>query len=125
MATAERHTEISDRFLRQAEAEFRKGDMLQASEKAWGAVAHFVRAVAEQQGWISGSHRDTNRNALELIRVTPNPDELKALLGVVNSLHANFYEDFYEREMVESGIEAAGVLIAEMRAVQQNGRLRA
>lgn len=35
MAAAEQHREISSQFLEHAEDEFRKGDLLQASEKAW------------------------------------------------------------------------------------------
>ncbi len=36
MATVEQHRDISTQFLDQAEQEFNKGDLLQASEKAWG-----------------------------------------------------------------------------------------
>ena len=48
MATTARHQEISDQFLSDAEVEFQRGDLLQASEKAWGAVAHYIEAVAQQ-----------------------------------------------------------------------------
>ena len=50
MATAEQHTEISDEFLERAQEELRMGDLLQASEKAWGAVAHCVKSVASEVG---------------------------------------------------------------------------
>ena len=56
MATAEQHQEISTQFLTHAEDELRKGDLLQASEKAWGAVSHYVNSVARQRGWPLGSH---------------------------------------------------------------------
>ncbi|MCY4437059.1 MAG: hypothetical protein OXE05_06965 [Chloroflexi bacterium] len=56
MATAEQHREISLQFLDHAEDELRKGDFLQASEKAWGAVSHFVSSVARQRNWPLGSH---------------------------------------------------------------------
>ena len=46
VVTAEQHREISAQFLDHAEDEFRKGDLLQASEKAWGAVSHHVNSVA-------------------------------------------------------------------------------
>ena len=36
MASADQHRAISTQFLDQAEQEFSKGDLLQASEKAWG-----------------------------------------------------------------------------------------
>ena len=52
MATVAQHQEISERFLSHAEEEFEKGDLLQASEKAWGAVAHYVKSVAKAAGWV-------------------------------------------------------------------------
>ena len=58
MATTERHEAIRAVFLDHAEEEFEKDDMLQASEKAWGAVAHYVKSVAKANGWSDGSHRD-------------------------------------------------------------------
>ena len=36
MATATEHRGISDSFLDNAERELEQGDLLQASEKAWG-----------------------------------------------------------------------------------------
>ena len=51
MATTDQHTETSERLLAQAEAEFEAGDLRQASEKAWWAVAGYVGAVAEENGW--------------------------------------------------------------------------
>ena len=40
-------------------------------------------------------------------------------LGVANSLHANFYEDFYDEVMVKSGIEDARDLIAAMKTASR------
>ena len=57
MATAERHAEISAIFLGHAEDLFRAGDSLQASEKAWGAVAHRLKSIAQRRNWPSGSHQ--------------------------------------------------------------------
>ena len=74
MATTTRHEEISDRFLEHAREEFDKGDMLQASEKAWGAVAHYVKSVAKARGWPDGSHWDIANNARKLLDLTPDPD---------------------------------------------------
>lgn len=109
MTIAERHQEISSQFLEQAEAEFQTGDLLQASEKAWGAFAHCVKAIAQEKGWEHNSHRHLNRCAGQLLRqISP---EHVYLLGVVNALHANFYEDFYDEDAVGSSIGAAKMLI--------------
>ena len=57
MTVVNDHLEISRQFMRQAEGELRQGDSLQASEKAWGAAAGALKAVAEQRGWSHGRHR--------------------------------------------------------------------
>ena len=46
LATTEFHIATSRRLLEQAEREYRAGDVLQASEKGWGAAAHAVKAIA-------------------------------------------------------------------------------
>ena len=119
MATVAQHQEISERFLSHAEEEFKKGDLLQASEKAWGAVAHYVKSVAkEQEDWDAESHVGVNRSARKLVEETDEPKVNMSRLGVANSLHANFYEDFYDEVMVRSGIEDARDLIAAMKTAR-------
>jgi hypothetical protein len=114
MATIARHQEISKRFLDQASEELGKGDLLQASEKAWGALSHFLESVAKEQGWLSRSHLRTNNNARRLIELTSEPRGNMDKLGVLNALHANFYADFYSEELVAHGIEAARELLADL-----------
>ena len=60
MATAEQHRKISTQFLEHAEDELRKGDLLQASEKAWGAVSHYVNSIARQQELAYGIAQATD-----------------------------------------------------------------
>ena len=110
MATAERHRELSARLLDQAEEELRKGDLLQASEKAWGAVVHCVNSIARERGWPVGSHRNVNENALRLIR-GPAYSEHRRRLTTLNALHANFYEDYLADEMVQDGVADARELV--------------
>ena len=119
MATRTRHEEISQRFLDHAEAEFQKGDMLQASEKAWGAVAHYVKSVARTNDWPNTSHRDIADNAGRLIRRTSDPKGNKRKFRLVNALHANFYEENLQSANVEIGIEDARALIDAMRQVKR------
>ncbi len=114
MTTVARHQEISKRFLEQADEELQKGDLLQASEKAWGAFAHFVESVARGRGWSSGSQRSININAGRLIDQTWDPKRNMARLGTMNALHANFYADFYPEDLVAHGIGAARKLLADL-----------
>ena len=112
MATAEQHREISAQFLDHAEDEFRKGDLLQASEKAWGAVSHYVNSVARQRGWPLGSHKHLIENGNKLISRDPaHANHRRRLLRSVGALHANFYQAFLDEDSVRDGIEDARELI--------------
>ncbi len=115
MVTAEQHREISAQFLDHAEDEFRKGQLLQASEKAWGAVSHYVNSIARQRGWPLGSHRRLIENANTLISRDPaNAEHRRRLLRSVEALHANFYNAFLDEESVREGIQDARELIKSL-----------
>ena len=123
MATATRHHEIGETFLKHAEEEFEKGDLLQASEKAWGAVAHYVKAVARERRWRENrSHVHIRQNASILIDHTNNPDNCKWMLAAVAGLHTNFYEEEFSEGDVRSGINAAKTLIDELRRAEESGK---
>jgi hypothetical protein len=47
----EEHKDISRRFFTKAADALAEEDLLQASEKLWGASAHMIKAVAEARGW--------------------------------------------------------------------------
>ena len=116
MTTLESHADVSRRFIDQAAAEFSQGDFLQASEKAWGAAAHAVKAVAGDRGWQHDSHRDLFRCARRLSEETGQP-EIRELFSVANSLHTNFYERWMDPETVEGNIESVRRLLDRLEAV--------
>ena len=118
MATTARHEEISYRFLEHANEEFEKDDMLQASEKAWGAVAHYVKSVAKANGWSDGSHRDIAVNARRLLDLTPDPEGNRKRFALINMLHVNFYEEDLDPKDVKLGIRDARLLIDAMREAE-------
>ena len=60
----------SRRLLEQAEREYRAGDVLQASEKGWGAAAHAVKAIAEERGWEHDRHGHLVR-AARAVEISP------------------------------------------------------
>ena len=110
-----RHRDISDNLIKHAKVEFEKGDLLQSSEKAWGALTHLVKAVAHEEGWEDGPHYMVMRNAQRLLRHSPNRVKNMERLGLLKALHVNFYEDDLDRDMVELGLESARSLIKDMR----------
>ena len=47
------HADTANEFLSKARLHLAEDDLLQASEKSWGAAARMVKAVAEHQGILS------------------------------------------------------------------------
>ena len=118
MATIARHKEISDTLLEHAEVEFEKGDLIQASEKTWGALAHCVKSIAKARGWRNRSHRDIRRNAQRLIDGSSDPVQYWRMFKVVEWLHINFYEEIFSKEEVRQGIDDARELIEAIETAE-------
>ena len=115
MTTPAQHERISERFLDHAEAEFEKGDMLQASEKGWGAVAHYVKSVAKERGMRDGAHWHINAAATEMIKFLDDHRLPTKNLNSANGLHRNFYESDMTPEQVREGLDSARELIADLK----------
>ena len=60
-------------FLDDSDREFAAGDVLQASEKLWGAASHAVIAVAESRNWNHGSHRALKNAVFRLATELDDP----------------------------------------------------
>ena len=112
MTTADSHMVISRQFIHQAEEELESGDFLQASEKAWGAVAHRLKAIARQQGWRHGRHGDFYAIAIQLGKGTDRAGDLERLLSNVDSLHANFYNAYMSESEVREGLDRVKMFLA-------------
>ncbi len=94
------HTETARHFLVAADREFAGGDLVQGSEKLWGAAAHAVMAVAQQRGWPHRSHRSLKNAVLRLAEEHTEPLIASDFLAA-EKFHRNFYHDDmedYERD---------------------------
>ena len=91
MATWQEHLAISQRFREHGFAEIESGDLLQGSEKLWGAAAHAVKAVAKQRGWRHDSHTLLFRS-VRTIAATSGNSRIVAQFQSASDLHINFYE---------------------------------
>ena len=108
---ADNHMQISRRFIQQADEELASGDHLQASEKAWGAVAHRLKSIATSRGWRHSGHRDFYAIIRRLESETTDAETLAELFRVADGLHANFYSDFLAAPDVQDSIENAKRLL--------------
>ena len=110
------HQVVSQEFLAKAETEFEAGDLLQASEKLWGAVAHMVKAAAESRGWEHSNHRALYRVINRLAGETGD-SELRDLFLIASQLHANFYEGWLLPEFVEAEAPRIRNLVGRLQAL--------
>ena len=112
-----KYTEISQRLIQQAEEELQKGDPLQASEKAWGAVAHAVKSIAEQRGWRHNSHDILYGISGQIADELDRPD-LRTMFRSANAMHINYYENWMAADEVQSCIDDARAYLRELEIVQ-------
>ena len=112
-------TEVTDHeaqareFLAKGREYLDAGDLHQASEKGWGAAAHMAKAVAMAQGWEHRRHSDFSRVMNEANLATGN-DRLRALRGIANDLHGNYYERkmHLNAEIIRRDLESIEDLLA-------------
>ena len=79
-----------------------RGDLIQASEKAWGACASVVKAYAEGRGMEHYRHRQLEEAMSRLISERGGDKELISGWGTCLRLHSNFYEGFMTRQDLEA-----------------------
>ena len=115
--SSDKYTELSRRLIRQAEEELKKGDPLQASEKAWVAVAHGVKSVAELRGWRHNNHDILYAISGQIADELGRPD-LRAMFRSANAMHINYYENWMAADEVQSGIDDAKIYLSELEAVR-------
>ena len=110
MANGLNHWEISRRLIIQADAELAAGDLLQASEKGWGAAAHAMKAVAEEREWRHDNHARLFGIADRLVAETGESD-IRVLFRSASGAHKNFYEGDMSQERVADSLEDIRTLL--------------
>ena len=113
------YREQSRRFLARAREELAKGDIPQASEKAWGATAQMLKAIAQEQGWHHSSHRALLRTVTALRRETGDA-ELSVQFSAASSLHINFYEIEYPPDYIEDLLRQVERFVNKAEALLQS-----
>ena len=99
----------------QAEAALIAGDEMQACEKAWGAVTHAVKYVAEQHGWRRDTRADLFRAVDNIVRLSGDP-EIYSLFDDANALRQNIYEGWLSDEHIAQNIKRVKRLLTKLDA---------
>ena len=92
---ATEHVETARQFLADADNEYESGDILQASEKLWGAASHVVIAEMHRRGMKTSGHRAMALAVQEFSEDIEDP-ALSDMFAGARALHANFYHGFME-----------------------------
>ena len=116
-AYSDRYAAISLQLLRQAQEELDSGDLLQASEKAWGAAAHAIKAVAQKWGWYHQGHYRLNA-VVDFIAYERNREDLLALYSDPSLMHFNYYEHDYFEDRVQTAIDSTRAFVDEMELIR-------
>ena len=107
-------------MLEQAGRELDAGDVLQASEKGWGAAAHTVKAIAERRGWVHERHGHLFGVAGRVADELEQP-RIRDLFRYASALHTNFYEGWLSEEDVERGLEEVRELLGLLEGALSDG----
>ena len=92
-ARIRKHLNQAREYWRKAPTYLAEGDLCQAGEKGWGAVAHLTKAVATLRNWEHYDHVAIQEAVTALAE--ESPAQMAAIyqgLGAAEQLHGNFYE---------------------------------
>lgn len=104
-----RHAAIARQFLDDADREFAAGDLLQTSEKLWGATSHALKALCRQRGWPHAKYAQRRHAAQRLAELQDDP-AIFANFKIAQSCHANFYNDW----MYAADVDTSRAYIREL-----------
>ena len=107
----EKYAAMSQRYIEQADEEFEKGDLGQASNKAWGAAAQAVKGAGEAREW----EHDTHTRLFDVVRRLAEETgdaRIRPQFRVANRLHRHFYEGNLRRDEVVRGLAIVARFVA-------------
>ena len=110
---AQFYINTSREYYARARAYLAANDLLQTSEKGWGAAALRVKSVAELRGWRHQEHRDLGQVIERLVQETGDP-EFRRLFKGAGELHRNFYEGWLNRRRVRNRLSEVAELIRKL-----------
>ncbi len=116
MATAQEYRTASAYLYGQAMQELDAGDLRQASEKLWGAVAQALKSVAERRGWRHDSHARFFA-IIRSIREDVPGTELRSRFDAAQVLHINFYENWLDESDIRDRAEDVRLFIDQLEDV--------
>lgn len=106
-----KHLTKAREYWLKAPAYLADDDLCQAGEKAWGAVAHMIKAVATDRGWRHFRHNELLVVARQIADESADPTAIRESINIVRTMHTNFYEVDLDRPDTELGFARAETLL--------------
>ena len=113
----EHYQALSDKYFTEAKEFLSKGDLVQTSEKLWGAASLAVKSVAAKRGLKLEKHGSLWDFVSRLSRESGDRDIIR-LFNAANGVHRNFYEDQMNKEALEVVAEDIEMLIAKLKQMK-------
>jgi len=99
----EKHTRLAEKLMRDARREIAEGELVQGSEKLWGAASQALKAYCASHGIPHGKYAQRRHAALQLADERGD-DSIRLAFKLAESCHANFYNDWMEQEDLDSHV---------------------
>ena len=112
----EHYQALSDKYIEEAKELLNKGDLVQTSEKLWGASALAVKRIAAGRGLKLERHGEIWSTVSRISRERGDED-IVVFFGDANALHRNFYENEMDKDAVEILLRRIEKLIEKLRKV--------
>ena len=119
-AEAVRNIRISRELLAKAWQELDSGDLLQASEKAWGAAAFALKAAAEKRRWFNDADWKLGRIA-DILSLELDDPSITTGYSATRDAHYNYYHHEFGAWQIAARIAAAARVISNLEPVLAPG----
>jgi hypothetical protein len=116
VSLADEHARTSRELWAKAQEALAQGDLLQASEKGWGAAAHIIKGIAHRKGWRHDGHRELY-HAVDRLAQEMDDRQIRVLFNSASALHSNFYENWMPKEMIEDSLVQVGEFLEKLEGL--------
>ena len=103
-------------LLARAYVDHARGNLEEASGRAWDAVALRLSAVAAARGWPSSTHRDLHA-AIERLVTETGDARWRLLMASATALHTNCYEGWLPSDWVLRDLDHVAELVERLDAL--------
>jgi len=113
----EQYRILSEKYLAEGRKLLKEGDLVQASEKLWGATALTVKMVAAKRGLKLEQHGGL-WVFINMLAKESGDEDIVTFFNAANTLHRNFYENEMARETVEINARHVEKLITKLKEIE-------